>query len=95
MEGLEAIASSSSSTSPTSILKNIWKIISGEASSSTISQNTRGLPSDEAEILLEDAFPFEGTFDWDKLGVDITWAVGSTKGGPEGLDGIWEWVERI
>lgn len=95
LEGLEPIASSSSPTSTTSILKNIWKTISGDSNSSTISQSTKGLPSDEAEILLEDAFPFEGTFDWEKLGVEITWAVGSAKGGPEGLDEIWEWVERI
>lgn len=71
-------------------------------------ESAEGLPSDEAEVLEKgEAFAFEGGFEWEKMGeavgVEVSWAQGSVKGGEKekaegagkGLDGVWEWVEGL
>ncbi|GAA5947458.1 hypothetical protein JCM3765_001686 [Sporobolomyces pararoseus] len=97
LEGLEAIPTGASNSS---FFKSILSSIGlGSPTATTgVSESVEGLPSDEAELLAnEDAFPFEGAFDWDKVEnslTEINWAVASSMDKtPEGLSKLWEWVE--
>lgn len=106
LEGLEPIPSSSTSQS---LFTQIWKSLTGSHNTSTLSTTTtsggggKGLPTDEAEILSEgDAFLFEGTFDWNKLGLEINWdwsggeiGSGGNGGGGSGGEGVWKWCEEV
>ncbi|KAK4053693.1 hypothetical protein OIV83_001349 [Microbotryomycetes sp. JL201] len=89
LEGLDAIpTSSSSSSSGGSLIQSILSRLGLASSGSGIASgpvvgasSTVGLPNDENEVLgnSELAFPFEGSFEWDKLKeyVDVQWAVAS------------------
>ncbi|GAA5987689.1 hypothetical protein JCM5350_008069 [Sporobolomyces pararoseus] len=97
LEGLEAIPTGASNSS---FLKSILSSIGlGSPTATTgISETVEGLPSDEGELLAnEDAFPFEGAFEWEKVEKSLTeikWAVASSMDKtPEGLSKLWEWVE--
>lgn len=109
LEGLEAITTTSTPIHSNpfiafyrSFLKQKTNVTLGVGGGSS-----KVLPTDEAEILEEDAFPFEGSFDWDKLGLEISWAwssaavngtgtgVGSEKKVGIGGDCIWNWVEEV
>lgn len=102
LEGLESIPTGASNSS---FFKSILSTIGLGSPTTTTGtgeggDSAKGLPSDEAEILSnEDAFLFEGTFEWEKvenaLGIEIKWAVSSsTEQNEEGLKKLWEWVEE-
>lgn len=96
LEGLEAIPTGASNSS---IFKSILSAFGLGAPTTTTTESVEGLPSDEAELLSnEDAFPFEGSFEWEKiekgLGIEIKWGVASsTDKSQEGLAKLWDWIE--
>ena len=98
LEGLEAIPTGASNSS---IFKSILSALGlGAPTTTTSTEGVEGLPSDEADLLSnEDAFPFEGSFEWEKiekgLGIEIKWGVASsTDKTQEGLAKLWEWIDE-
>lgn len=101
LEGLEAIPTGASNSSfLQTILASVGLAAPTTTTGATTENASRGLPSDEAELLAnEDAFLFDGAFEWDKaeraLGVEIKWAVASaTQQTAEGLKSLWQWIEE-
>jgi hypothetical protein len=98
LEGLEAIPTGASNSS---FFKSILATFGLGSPTTTTGTSTslEGLPSDEAELLAnEDAFPFEGAFEWEKVEKSLTeikWAVASsTEKSSENLAKFWDWVEE-
>ncbi|GAA6026831.1 hypothetical protein JCM8097_005892 [Rhodosporidiobolus ruineniae] len=102
LEGLEAIPAGASSGGVVHTLLSSLGLSSPSSSASPagLTETAAGLPSDEGEVLASDeAFAFEGVCEWDKLeraaGTQIGWAVGTVKGGAEGVGKVWEFVEGL
>ncbi|SGY76720.1 BQ5605_C005g03510 [Microbotryum silenes-dioicae] len=101
LEGLDAIPASATSQS---ILQSIMGLFGLGTAPPPFEQEVAGvgLPSDEAEVLNISAFNFEGEFAWEKLDVQIEWAMASVKedkatpgvGSTSGLETLLEWIER-
>ncbi|SCZ97222.1 BZ3500_MvSof-1268-A1-R1_Chr4-2g07069 [Microbotryum saponariae] len=101
LEGLDAIPASATSQS---ILQLIMGLFGLGSAPPPLEQEVAGvgLPSDEAEVLNISAFNFEGEFAWEKLDVQIEWAMASVRedkatpgvGSTSGLETLLEWIER-
>ncbi|KDE04792.1 hypothetical protein MVLG_04756 [Microbotryum lychnidis-dioicae p1A1 Lamole] len=101
LEGMDAIPASATSQS---ILQSIMGLFGLGTAPPPFEQEVAGvgLPSDEAEVLNISAFNFEGEFAWEKLDVQIEWAMASVKedkatpgvGSTSGLETLLEWIER-
>lgn len=90
MEGLEAIPVAGGGGWFTSLFAPFW-------GSNPVTSRPGGasLPSDESELLAGDDLAFDGTWNWDKLGLDISWAAGSSRAGDEdGFVALWDWLQR-
>lgn len=92
LEGLEALPTNATSST---LFSNLMVLVGLGGKSKKVVTGGKGLPSDEAEVLGNEAFNFEGTFAWDKLEVNVTWALGSVKNGESGVGAVWEWVDDL
>ena len=90
LEGLEAIPANASAG-----LKQTVLAMLGMGTARVKIGNGVGLPSDEAEVLGNEAFAFEGPFAWENLEGSVKWGYESVKGGEGGVDAVWDWVEEL
>jgi hypothetical protein len=98
LEALEEIPIQSSS-----LFSSLLSFGKGRGRSSAETDSTGSvllLPSDEAEILAADALAIDGPWDWDMLGLEISWATASSRDdekavGSVGLVGFWKWVDGL